>query len=68
MSSCEGCTNTHWHCLGCQSTISVADFAKEDVFDAQVAVFCNCCEHNFVCKTCYAAAPGYDTWKVSKEK
>jgi hypothetical protein len=60
MSSCPNCQKTVWKCLGCQKLIQNKEY---DVGRQDVAVFCDCCDHNFVCRICYDQHPGYDYWR-----
>jgi hypothetical protein len=59
--SCRHCNGKEYHCLGCKLTISYAEYSA--VFEEKVAVSCNCCDHNFACKECYAKHPGYEYWR-----
>lgn len=51
MSSCNNCKAKSWTCLSCNKKISFESWQKE--FDKEVAVYCDCCDHQFACKTCY---------------
>jgi hypothetical protein len=56
--SCSRCKVKHWTCLGCSKQIVFANYSPKDT-----AMYCNCCDHKFVCKECYTKTPGYDVWK-----
>lgn len=58
--TCHNCDSKTWHCLGCKKEVSLEEFTNNK---ADVAMSCNCCDHNFVCRACYDAKPGYDAWK-----
>jgi hypothetical protein len=62
---CSRCKNKYWHCLGCNNKITHMDFNNtfKDNSQSIVAVYCDCCDHNFVCKRCYDKNPGYAYWK-----
>jgi hypothetical protein len=73
--SCSICEKVAWTCLGCQDVVPVAAYATKraqpvflpaaateaakEVNPDCVAVFCNCCNHQFVCGRCYAGDAGH---------
>jgi hypothetical protein len=60
MSICKNCKLTNWTCLGCRDTILIHKYN----FDASyVAMYCDCCDHNFICINCYSKNPGYNYWR-----
>ena len=60
MSVCKNCKSSKWTCLGCGGTISAN---KYEFNNPNVAMYCDCCDHNFVCINCYNKNPGYNYWK-----
>ena len=61
MSACDKCKSKLWKCLGCSTTIPHNMWDSK--FKGSVAMYCNCCKHNFVCKNCYIGKPGFNVWK-----
>jgi hypothetical protein len=60
---CSICKNKKWSCLSCRESIPYEEFYEEKI-NKKVAVYCDCCDHNFVCKSCYDKNPGYNYWKL----
>jgi len=53
MSSCSSCKTKNWTCLNCKNIIAVGDWVNK--FKSEVAVYCGCCNHQYVCKFCYTS-------------
>lgn len=53
------CKKKNWSCLQCDRLISKHDWRKSDT---EVAVYCDCCKHQFVCTECYKTRPSFDYW------
>lgn len=63
---CSRCKSNSWNCISCKIEITREEFYdtfKENK-QSPVAVYCNCCDHNFVCQECYNKNPGYKYWKA----
>ena len=58
---CPSCHNKHYQCIECRRRIPFRDYNAR--FEQEVAVYCDCCNHDFVCKSCYAKHPTYDHWR-----
>ena len=52
MSSCSNCKTKQWTCLSCSKKVPVQNWSN--ALKTDVAVYCNCCDHQFVCKACYS--------------
>ena len=41
------------------------DLARQDFEKSKemIAMSCDCCDHNFLCRSCYNKNPSYDFWK-----
>lgn len=61
MTSCVKCNKKHWICLGCKNRVCNQKYREN--FKTYVGMYCDCCDHNFVCRSCYEKNPGYDYWK-----
>lgn len=68
MSSCNNCKSKVWTCKGCAKQVSVDEYRnywKENV-EEKIAIYCDCCDHNFVCRICYDNTPStskFNYWK-----
>jgi hypothetical protein len=61
MSSCNHCKSKEWCCVGCGHRIARAIYEAE--FENLVAVYCNCCDHNFACNECYKQNSDFEYWR-----
>ena len=57
---CKDCSSEFWECLSCGTTIPTGLFNRKKF--SLVAMYCDCCEHCFVCKKCYTLTPEFDIW------
>jgi len=58
---CQKCSSKTWMCLSCGMEIPTGTFNRRK--STTIAVYCNCCEHAFVCRKCYSLTPDFDIWE-----
>lgn len=59
--ACSDRDETHWICLGCHAALPVNEFERR--FGEEVAIYCDCCDHMYICHKCYNETPKYDYWR-----
>jgi hypothetical protein len=57
---CENCESKDWLCISCGTKISTRAFHR--YVDTSVAILCECCDHSYVCRKCYALTPDFKVW------
>ena len=59
---CKECAINEWMCLSCGNTIPYQNFHQRK--NTSVAVYCDCCDHSYVCRECYALTPETRVWET----
>lgn len=60
---CSMCDRKEWTCVGCKGEILIGEWFKH--FTTSVSMYCDCCDHKFVCTGCYVTRPrNFVSWSM----
>lgn len=63
---CPKCNKKEWTCLNCTKKVDIQEFnlkLRNKSGNQLIALYCNCCQHKFICMKCYLISPTYKKWR-----